>query len=187
MPGPLTLADLAVLIFYLGAMVGMGCWLSRRSRTTDEFIAAGRSLPGWAVGLSIFGTFVSSISFLANPGKSYSGDWNPFVFGLSLPIAALISVRFFIPHYRKSGHVSAYTHLEDRFGPWARFYAMTCYLVTQVGRVGTILYLVALALVPLTGWDIRLIIAVTGVLVILYTTVGGIDTVIWTDVVSASS
>ena len=148
-------------------------------------MAAGRSLPGWAVGLSIFGTYVSSISFLANPGKSYESNWNPFVFSLSLPLAAWIAVRWFVPFYRKTGSVSAYEHLEQRFGLWARTYAVVCYLLTQLARMGTILYLVALAIAPLTGWDVRAIILVTGGLVILYTLLGGIEAVIWTDVVQS--
>ena len=92
-------ADVAVLLIYLAGVVGFGCWFVRRSRTTEGFTAAGRSLPGWAVGLSIFGTYVSSISFLALPGKAYGGNWNPFVFSLSLPVAAWIAVRFFVPFY----------------------------------------------------------------------------------------
>jgi len=148
-------------------------------------MAAGRSLPGWAVGLSIFGTYVSSISFLANPGKSFGDNWNPFVFSLSLPIAALVATRWFVPFYRRRQSVSAYEHLEQRFGVWARLYAAICYMLTQLARMGTILYLVALAIAPLTGWDIRAIIIGTGGLVILYTLLGGIEAVIWTDVVQS--
>ena len=177
--------DLIVLVGYLALVVGLGLWMAKRSKTTAGFMAAGGALPGWAVGLSIFGTFVSSISFLANPGKSYSGNWNPFVFGLSLPIAAWVATRYFVPFYRRRGEVSAYTHFEQRFGPWARVYAVICYLLTQMGRVGTILYLVAIALAPLTGWDVKTIIIATGVLVTAYTLIGGIEAVIWTDVVQS--
>ncbi|MAS95832.1 MAG: sodium:solute symporter [Verrucomicrobiales bacterium] len=177
--------DLLVLVIYLVVVVGLGIWLAKRSKTTDGFMSAGGALPGWAVGLSIFGTFVSSISFLANPGKAFDANWNPFVFGLSLPIAAWIATRYFVPFFRKKGEVSAYTHLENRFGPWARVYAVICYLLTQMGRVGTILYLVALALHPLTGWSVVTIIIVTGVLVTIYTLIGGIEAVIWTDVVQS--
>eukprot|EP00913_Durusdinium_trenchii_P028311 g26539.t1 len=125
------------------------------------------------------------ISFLANPGKSYDGNWNPFVFGLSLPIAALIATKFFVPYYRKTGEISAYAHLETRFGAWARIYALVCYLLTQVARVGTILYLVALALSPLLGIELWLIILVVGLMVTIYTLLGGIEAVIWTDVVQS--
>lgn len=174
--------DLLVLVVYMIGVFGLGCWFSRKSRSTEEFMAAGRSLPGWAVGLSIFGTYVSSIGFLGNTGKAFGGNWNSWVFGLSLPITAIIAVRYFVPLYRNSQSVSAYAQLETRFGPWARTYALILYLLAQLARIGTILYLVALALSPLTGWDIRTIIFVTGILVTVYTLLGGIEAVIWTDV-----
>src|SRR5690606_15353060 len=111
--------------------------------------------------------------------------WNPFVFSLSLPLAAWIAVAWFVPFYRKAGEISAYHHLERRFGAWARTYAVVCYLLTQFARVGTIMFLVALALSPLVGWDVATIILVTGALVTLYTLMGGIEAVIWTDVVQS--
>jgi len=178
-------ADLIVLLFYMAGIFGLGCWFSRKSSNTQEFMAAGRSLPGWVVGLSIFGTYVSSIGFLGNAGKAFGSNWNSWVFGLSLPIAAVVAVKYFIPVYRSTDAVSAYSHLESRFGLWARIYALVCYLLTQFARVGTILYLVALALAPLTGWSVVTIILVTGVLVTGYTLVGGIEAVIWTDVVQS--
>ena len=181
----LSTPDLIVLVLYVLGMVALGFAFAKKSSKTEEFMAAGRSLPGWAVGLSILGTYVSSISFLANPGKSYASNWNPFVFSLSIPIAAVIAVKFFVPFYRKLGNVSAYEHLEYRFGPWARTYAGICYLLTQLARMGTIMYLVALALEPLIDVDVRLIIIATGILVTLYTLVGGIEAVIWTDVVQS--
>ncbi len=180
------LIDLAIIGLYLLAMVGIGLTFAKRTSHTEAFMAADRSLPGWAVGLSIFGTFVSSISFLANPGKAYASNWNAFVFGLSLPLAAWIATRYFVPFYRKHGTVSAYTHLEERFGTWARIYAVACYLLTQVARVGTILYLVALAVAPLLpGFDTWLLIAIVGTLVTIYTLTGGIEAVIWTDVIQS--
>ncbi|MEM7144839.1 MAG: sodium:solute symporter [Verrucomicrobiota bacterium] len=177
--------DLGVLVVYMAGVFAMGCWFAKRSGSTSEFMAAGRSLPGWVVGLSIFGTYFSSISFLGMTGKSFGGNWNSWVFGLSLPIAALVAVRYFVPLYRGGDSISAYAHLEDRFGPWARTYALICYLLSQLARMGTILYLVALALAPLTGWDVKSIILFTGVMVTIYTLLGGIEAVIWTDVVQS--
>ena len=177
--------DIVVLVAYVLGVVVVGCAFVRKSRSTEEFMAAGRSLPGWAVGLSIFGTYVSSISFLAYPGAAYAGNWNRFVFSLSLPLAAWIAVRWFVPHYRRTGAISAYEHLEARFGAWARTYAVVCYLLTQLARMGSIMFLVALALNRLLGWDLPTIIVATGVLVTLYTLLGGIEAVIWTDVVQS--
>jgi len=178
--------DLIVLFGYLFGVVIFGSYFLRSSRTTEGFMAASRSLPGWLVGMSILGTYVSSISFLALPGNAYGGNWNSFVFSLSLPFAAVIAVRYFVPFYRKGGEISAYHHLEQRFGGWARTYAMSMYLLTQLARMGTIMYLVALALTPFTGWDVRGIIIITGVLVTIYTMLGGIEAVIWTDAIQTT-
>ena len=185
MSGELRTVDLIVLVAYMAGVFGLGCWFSRKSRNTQEFMAAGRSIPGWAVGLSIFGTYVSSIGFLGSAGKAFGGNWNSWVFGLTLPIAALVAVKYFVPLYRSTDAISAYAQLEHRFGPWARTYALVCYLLSQFARIGTILYLVALALAPLTGWDVRTIIVLTGLLVTIYTLLGGIEAVIWTDVVQS--
>src|SRR5919112_3123409 len=111
-------------------------------------MSAGRSLPGWAVGLSIFGSYISSISFLANPGKAFGGNWNAFVFSIATPVAALVAIRWFVPFYRRAGDVSAYEHLERRFGPWARTYAVVCLLLPHVARTATVTYLLALAVSP---------------------------------------
>ena len=177
--------DVAVFLAYLVGVVGFGCWFVRKSRSTSQFMAAGRSLPGWAVGLSIFGTYLSSNTFIGVPGKAFGVNWNFFVFSLSLPIAAVIGVKVFVPFYRRTGEISAYHHLEKRFGPWARTYAVVCYLLTQLSRMGAILFGVSLGLHALLGWDMATLIIVSGALVTLYTLLGGIEAVIWTDVVQS--
>jgi solute:Na+ symporter, SSS family len=173
--------DVVVLAVYVLGTIGLGCFFMWRSRTTEGFTAAGRRLPGWLVGLSIFGTYVSSISFLAIPGKAFVTNWNPLAFSVALPLAAWIAVRWFVPFYRRSGEISAYHHLEHRFGVWARTYAVVCYLLTQMARMGAIMYLLALPLYHLLGWDLRTIIVITGAATTLYTMLGGIEGVIWTD------
>jgi len=177
--------DSLVLVSYLVAVVGIGVWLGRHGNSPDEYMAAGRSMPGWAVGLSMFGSYVSSISFLANPGKAYAANWNPFVFSLATPIAAAVAVKWFMPFYRHSGEISAYEHFEKRFGPWARTYAVVCFLLYQMARMGTVIYLLALAVAPLTGWRVEATIAVTGVLMTVYTLLGGIKAVVWTGVLQS--
>lgn len=178
-----SLTDLLVFLIYMTGIVLFGCSFFFKNRSSDQFTSGGGKLPAWAVGMSIFATFVSSISFLALPGKAYQSDWNAFVFSLSIPIAAIMAVKFFVPLYRSINSISAYTYLEMRFGAWARIYASLCYILTQIMRMGTILYLLALPLNALFGWNIRLIIVVTGACIILYAMLGGIKAVIWTDAV----
>ena len=177
--------DGIVIVVYLAAVVALGCWFARRSSDPEGFMVARSALPGWAIGLSIFGTYLSSNTFLGVPGKAYATNWNAFAFSLSLPLAAWIACRWFVPFHRDCGSVSAYDHLEARFGPWARSYGVLCYLLTQLARVGAVLFGVSLVLVTLTGWPQSTIIVVAGVLITAYTAVGGIEAVIWTDVVQA--
>ena len=178
-----TFLDGAVLAVYFLAVLWVGFSFRRKSASVDGYTAAGRNLPGLVTGLSILGTYVSSISFLALPGAAYGGNWNAFVFSLSLPFATFFAVYWFLPFYRGSGYISAYQHLEARFGTWARIYASVCYLLTQMARMGAVMYLMALPISILLGWDIRVIILITGVSVTAYTFFGGLAAVIWTDAV----
>ncbi len=175
-------ADLIVLVVYLGGVVALGIPFRGRSSTPEGFTSASGRLPGWAVGLSLFGTFLSSNTFIGVPGSAFAGNWNAFVFSLSLPFAAWVASRYFVPFYRSRGEISAYSHLERRFGRWARRYTSVCYLLMQLARMGTILFGVAIALSELSGWPIAAIIIGGGLTVTLYTLVGGIEAVIWTDV-----
>ena len=178
-------ADLFVFAAYLLAVIALGLLLARRSGTARGFMIAGGVLPGWAVGLSMFGTFLSSNTFIGVPGLAFGGNWNAFAFSLSLPAAAFLAARWWVPFYRRGGAVSAYHHLEARFGRWARTYAVACYLLTQFARVGSILFGVALAMNALTGWPVAWIILGTGAVVTVYTLLGGIEAVIWTDVIQS--
>jgi len=181
----LPLLDLVVIILYLLGMIWVGVHFARRSRNADQFTRAGGSIPGWAIGISIYATFLSSNTFLGVPGKAFGSNWNAFVFSLSMPLAAWVASRYFVPFYRRTGEVSAYTHLEHRFGAWARTYAVVCFILTQLARMGSIFFGIALTLQALTGFSIGTIMIVVGLCIILYTVMGGIEAVIWTEVVQA--
>lgn len=181
----LPVLDLAVIAVYLISMILVGFYFSRKERSADQFTKAAGSIPGWAIGLSIYATFLSSNTFLGVPGKAFGSNWNNFVFSLAMPLAAWIASRYFVPFYRRTGEVSAYTHLENRFGAWARTYAVTCFLLTQLARMGSIFFGIALSLQALTGYSMQSIMLVVGSCIIIYTVLGGIEAVIWTEVVQA--
>jgi SSS family solute:Na+ symporter len=179
----LPLPDLIVFLALTAGNIILGASFYLNNKTSDQFTSGGRKLPSWVVGMSIFATFVSSISFLALPGKAYMTNWNAFVFSLSIPFASLMTVKFFIPLYRGIGNISAYYYLEQRFGAWARVYASACYILTQLMRTGAILMLLALPLNALLGWNVKIVIIITGIMVMLYSILGGIKAVIWTDAI----
>ena len=179
----LPVTDLVVFIIITLGNVLFGASFYFKNKTSDQFTSGGGKLPAWVVGMSIFATFVSSISFLALPGKAYVSNWNALVFSFAIPVAAIMAVKFFVPLYRGLGSISAYNYLEVRFGTWARIYASVCYILTQMMRTGAILLLLALPLNALFGWNIKTIIIITGIAVTAYSMLGGIQAVVWTDAV----
>ena len=177
--------DLVIIGIYLLSMIGVGVYFSRKNKSSEQFTTASGKIPGWALGLSFYATFLSAITFLGDPGKSFGSNWNPFVFSLSIPLAAIVATKLFVPFYRNGEAISAYSHLEERFGAWARTYAMVCFIMTQLARMGTIFYGLALTMNALTGIQMELIIIVSGCVIILYTVLGGMEAVIWTEVIQA--
>jgi SSS family solute:Na+ symporter len=174
--------DIAIIVVYLLAMLAIGFYFSKRNKNSEQFTKASGKIPGWAIGLSIYATFLSSNTFLGNPGKAFGSNWNVFVFSISMPLAAWVATKYFVPFYRKTGEISAYTNLEKRFGPWARTYAVICFLLTQFARMGTIFFGMALSLQALTGFSMQSIMIVMGLCIIIYTVLGGMEAVIWTEV-----
>jgi len=179
----LPLIDIAVIVLYLVAMIYVGYFFSGKNKDGEQFTRASGRIPGWAIGLSIYATFLSSNTFLGVPGKAFGGNWNAFAFSLSMPLAAWVAAKYFVPFYRNTGEVSAYSNLEKRFGAWARTYAVVCFLLTQIARMGSIFFGLSLTLQALTGYDMKMIMLITGACIILYTVMGGIEAVIWTEVV----
>ncbi len=168
---------------YLLGMVAMGLAFARKNANTEEYFVGGRRFSGWAIGLSMVGTAISSITFLSLPADSFKTYWLRFLPYAFMPVAALVAAAYFIPFFRRGQTMTAYEYLEARFGPSIRIYAAATYIAAQLLRVSFILYLVALMLHELTGIDETVCILVAGSFVALYTIVGGIDAVIWTDVI----
>lgn len=174
--------DVITIILYFVGLILLGVWTTKKIKQTEDYFVGGRSMPGWAVGLSMLGTAISSVTFLAYPGSAYEGNWSRLVQGLMLPVAAFIGITFFVVYYRRSLFVSAYQYFEKRFGNWGRSYASSIYLMGQIFRMGTVLFLLSIAIEVMTKWNIVTIMIIVGVLVTIYTVLGGIEAVIWTDV-----
>jgi len=176
-------ADLFIIAGYLVALVAVGLAVAGRQKTTDSYFVAGRSVPGWAAGLSLLATIITSVTFIAYPGAAYAGDWTLLVPGI-LFVAVIVSIGpVVVPFFRHVVSMSAYEYFGKRFGPWARMYSSLAFAAGHFAKMGFVFYLLALSVSSFTGWSVTLLIVGLGALALLYTFVGGLKAVIWTDVV----
>ena len=173
----------ATLFLYFAVLVAMGFYFSRREGDTRDFFLGGRRVPWWAAGISIFGTLLSSITFLAVPATAFATNWVYLVGNFTVLAVAPIVVYLFLPFYRRLDVVSAYEYLERRFNRAVRLYGSGAFVVFQLGRVGIVMLLPSLALSTTTGINVYYAIVIMGVLCTIYTYLGGIEAVIWTDVI----
>ncbi len=173
-----------VLLAYLLAMVGIGVVCSKRNKSTNDFFRGGQRIPWWAAGLSIFATMLSSITFMAIPAVAYTDGWNLFLANTYILIMPLV-VYVFLPFYRRLNVTTAYEYLELRFNTGTRMAGSILFMLYQCGRIAVVVYLPALALATVSDLDVQTSILVMGLLCILYTVLGGIEAVIWTDVAQA--
>ncbi len=174
--------DLAVLCGYMLLITGIGLYFARKNTNTEEYFVGGRSFSGWIIGLSLVGTSISSITFLAYPGDAFKTAWLRFVPNLMLPVGVLIAAIYFLPFFRRGHITSAYEFLEQRFGASVRVYGAVAFLSGQIVRISMILYLLSLVIHEISGLDVETCILLGGIFVAFYTIIGGIDAVVWTDV-----
>lgn len=182
---PIRFIDLLIVGLYFAAMAVIGTWFGRRARTTESYFVGNRSYPGWVVGVSLFGAQISSITFVAYPADAFKTAWLRYLICLTLPLGVWIAARFLLPVFRRHQVTSLFEFLEMRFGPGVRVYGASMFLLSQCIRISLIQYLVALLLHTLTGWSVPLCILLGGVVTAYYTIVGGLEAVIWTDVVQS--
>ena len=175
--------DVVVLIVYLASLVVMGVYFSRRERSLADFFLGGRRIPWWAAGLSIYGTQLSAITFMAIPALVFRTDWVYFLGNVTIVAVAPVVVFLYLPAYTRLESTTAYEILEERFHPVVRVVGGLSFLLFQLGRMGVVLYLPSLALATVTGMPVAACIVLMGVLATIYTVLGGIEAVVWTDVV----
>lgn len=178
----LSVIDTVVILLYFGAITGVGVYFAKRNKSTEEYFLGNRSFPGWAIGLSLVGTSISSLSFLGIPADAFKTAWLRYLISLSFPLAVLAGAYVFLPFFRRTRTTSAFEYLEHRFGPGPRLYGATAFLISQLVRIAMVLYLLALVLHELTGWELWVCALASGLFVSFYTVAGGIEAVVWTDV-----
>ena len=172
-----------VVILYLLAMLSLGFYFSRRNTSTEQFFKGGGNIPWWAAGISIFATALSAITFLSIPAKAYAADWKMFMFNMTILMTVPFIIHFFLPFIKKLNVASIYQYLEERFSGNIRYLASAFFCLFMFARIAIVLFLPSLALNAVTGLNIYLCIILMGAVTIIYCTLGGIEAVIWGDVI----
>ncbi|OGT60750.1 MAG: sodium:solute symporter [Gammaproteobacteria bacterium RIFCSPHIGHO2_12_FULL_63_22] len=179
--------DWVVIIVYLGGMIGIGLYFylrERRNVSTANFFVGGRSIPFWAAGISLYATNTSSISFIAIPAKAFETNWQYLTNNLIAVFGLMFVATWIVPVLRRLDLMSVFSYLETRFHPAIRMLASALCIAMQIGsRMSVILFLPALAIATITGIDVVWSILIMGGFTILYTALGGMKAVIWTDFV----
>lgn len=177
------LANWIVLIVYLGAMIFIGYLFMRKKGGTFQFFKGSGRIPWWAAGMSIFATMLSAITFMAIPAVTYTRDWRYFILAITIFLISFPVVRYYLPFFRKLNVTTAYEYLEVRFNALSRVLASSLFIIFMVVRMAMVLYLPSLALTTVTGIDLYTCIILMRVITLIYCTMGGVEAVIWGDVV----
>ncbi len=175
--------DYVIIVLTLLFSLGIGVWFSARQTDTKQYYKAGGKLPSWAIGISILATLISSVTFLAYPGEGFSSNWILLVQGLMVPIVLLLIIGFVVPLYRQVIHLSAYEYFERRFGVFARLYSSLAFALVHFAKMGTVLFLLGLAIANMLNVNTLGVVWVLGACVVIITLFGGMEAVIWLDVV----
>ncbi|MGH7237970.1 MAG: sodium:solute symporter family transporter, partial [Candidatus Saccharimonadales bacterium] len=179
----LHIPDYIIIAIFLFFSVYFGFRYSKKQKSTKSYFAANGKIPSWAIGFSILSTLISSITFLAYPGEGYSSNWILLVQGLMVPFVLLTMVWYIVPLYRKVIGLSTYEYFEKRFGSFARYYSSLGFVFAHFSKMGTVFFLLALALASMTGANTVVIILIIGIVIIFLALLGGIEAVIWLDVI----
>jgi solute:Na+ symporter, SSS family len=178
--------DALVVIVYMAAVLAIGLRFSHRQTTTEAYFVAKRSVPSWALAMSLLATIISAITFIAYPGSGYAGNWSLLVPGVMVLIVLGLAGAVVVPFYRQAVGVTAYEYFEKRFGYPARAYSSGAFVVGAFSKMSFVVYLLALTVASVTEWRLELVVAGVAGITIFYTLLGGLDAVIWSDVLQGS-
>lgn len=173
----------SVLGIYFILMLAIGFYFSKKASTSEQFFTGGGQIPWWAAGISIFATTLSAITFMAIPAKAYTTNWLYFPMSFSILIVAPVVIKWYLPFFRGLKLTSAYEYLERRFNVTVRMVSSLLFIIFMITRIGIVLYLPSVALSTVTGIDLFLCILLMSVVTIIYSTMGGVEAVVWGDVI----
>lgn len=173
--------DFTIVIFYMIGMIFIGYRLGKKNETQEDYFLAGRSMPWLPVGLSVAATMISANGFVGGPGWAYSSGIGPFMVNITVPLAIMAALYTFIPVFYNLKLTSVYEYAEKRLGVYSRTLTVLGFLINSLIQVSSMVYIPALIINKFTNFDIKISVIIIVVVAIVYTLLGGIKAVIWTD------
>jgi Na+/proline symporter len=173
--------DWLVFALYLGLTLWIGLSKSRKGKDIDAYFLGNRSLPWWAVGLSVMATQASAVTFIGTTGQAFSDGMRFIQIYLPLPFVVVVLCVSFVPFFYRAKVYTAYEYLETRFDIKTRALTSFLFQCSRGMSVGIILYAPSVVLSIMLGWDERVTIVLIGFSTLIYTTIGGVRAVVWTD------
>ncbi len=184
--GGLGTADWLVVILYMAGMIGVGVYYARRTKTAEEYYFGGRRMMPFMVGLSLFATLISTISYLSVPGEIMKHGPVAILDVLALPLIFLIVGYFIIPNIMRLPITSAYEILETRLGRGVRLFGSTLFLSIRFIWMALVVFSASKVIIPCLGWSpdaLPYIVLVMGTTTVVYAAMGGLQAVVLTDVI----
>ncbi len=179
----MSMLDISIVVIYILALLFMGFMLSRSNETQEDYFVGGRSMPWLPVALSIAATTISANGFIGGPGWSYSSGISAFMLQFSIPLVLLVASVYFIPFLYNLKVTSCYQYVDMRFGKKSAMLSSIGFLLMATFQISSMVYIPSLIIQQLTGWELTVIVPIIVIVVILYTIIGGIKAVIWTDAI----
>jgi SSS family transporter len=179
----LRLVDYIVVCGYLLAITAFGSWFARFQKTTKDYFLTDRSVPWWAICLTIVATETSTLSFIGVPAQAYAGNMTFLQLALGYVIGRVLVGILLVPAYFRGELVTSYELLQRRFGDAVKTAAAAIFLLTRTLADGVRLFATALVITVVTGVPVSWTVVALGIAMIVYTARGGVSAVIWTDVI----
>jgi len=175
-----------ILAAYMVGNLALGVVLSKKVETAQHYFLGQRTLPWWAIGISVIATYIGAMTFLGGPAWAYADGFSVIFIHINYPIAVFVVVTVFLPFFYRSGVASIFDYLEHRFGLTSRTLMSAVFLFGNAAYSGIMLYTTALVLEFITGIPVEDAILIVAVVAVSYTMLGGMAAVVWTDVIQSA-
>ena len=173
--------DVAVIVVYLCSMLLIGYFSGKKNENQEDYFLAGRSMPWIPIALSVAATMISANGFIGGPGWAYQSGMYPFMVNVAVPLAIIFALSVTTPVIYKMQVTSVYQYMEKRLGKYTRALAICQFFINAIIQISSMVFIPVLIIQKMTGWSFYILVPIVVITALIYTLMGGIKAVIWTD------